>query len=207
MLGFLYNRQASADRGDTIIEVLFAITVFSLIAVSSLSLMNQGTAAAQRSLELTLVRQQIDSQAEALRYIQASYVAAYVDSGTYNINTPAGQWKKIVDTKAYDGDATPFGTTCAAPTSAFVMNTQTIEVDDTHFTAADTYARVIYKTSPLTEIDKAGGIWVEAIKSKSFNDPTKAPYIDFHIRACWDGPGLNTPMTTGTIVRLYEPRT
>lgn len=207
MLGFFYKQKTSADRGDTIIEVLFAITVFSLIAVSSLSLMNQGTAAAQRSLELTLVRQQIDSQAEALRYTQASYVAAYVDSGTYNINTPAGQWRNIVDTKAHDGDATPFGITCAAPAGAFVMNTQTVRTDDTHFTAADTYARVTYKASPLTEIDKAGGIWVEAIKSKSFNDPAQAPYIDFHIRACWDGPGQSVPMTTGTIVRLYEPRT
>lgn len=190
------------DRGDTIIEVLFAITVFSLLAVGSLAIMNQGTAAAQRSLELTLVRQQIDSQAEALRYIQTSYVTAYAGSGTYDPDSPAAEWRRLVD-RAKDGDATPFGV-CVVPANAFVINTQTVKIDDSHFSPADTYARVTYKPS-LAEIDKAGGIWVEAIKSKLFNDPTKAPYIDFHIRACWDGPGLNVPMTTGTIVRLYEP--
>jgi type II secretory pathway pseudopilin PulG len=190
------------DRGDTIIEVLFAITVFSLLAVGSIAIMNQGTAAAQRSLELTLVRQQIDSQAEALRYIQTSYVTAYAGSGTYDPASPAAEWKKLVD-RATESDATPFGT-CTVPAGAFVINTQTVKIDDTHFSPADTYARVTYKPS-LAEIDKAGGIWVEGIKSRFFNDPTKAPYIDFHIRACWDGPGLNVPMTTGTIVRLYEP--
>lgn len=195
----------SSERGDTIIEVLFAITVFSLLAVGSLAIMNQGTSAAQRSLELTLVRQQIDSQAEALRYIQTSYVTAYVGSGTYDPNSAAAEWRKVVDTKAHDGNATPFGSVCTAPAGAFVINTQTAKVDDTHFTPADTYAHVSYKQS-LSEIDRAAGIWVEAIKSKNFNDPTTAPYVDFHIRACWDGPGLNVPMTTGTIVRLYEPR-
>ncbi|MNH27768.1 hypothetical protein D3C79_878920 [compost metagenome] len=67
---------------------------------------------------------------------------------------------------------------------------------------ADTYAKVSY--APTL---KAAGIWVEAIKSAGFDNPAnKSPYVDFHIRACWDGPGLNVPMTTGTIVRLYEPR-
>ncbi|MBJ58357.1 hypothetical protein CMN24_01415, partial [Candidatus Saccharibacteria bacterium] len=57
------------ERGDTLIEVLFAVTVFSFVVVSSLAIMNQGTAAAQRSLEISLVRQQVDAQADSLRFL------------------------------------------------------------------------------------------------------------------------------------------
>jgi prepilin-type N-terminal cleavage/methylation domain-containing protein len=66
-----------SQKGDTLIEVLFAVTVFSLVAVGSLSIMNQGTTVAQRSLETTLVRQEIDAQAETLRFVHDSYIAAY----------------------------------------------------------------------------------------------------------------------------------
>src|SRR5882762_1936652 len=69
------------QRGDTIVEVLFAVTVFSLVAVGGLSLMNQGTAMAQRSLEIGLVRDQMDAQADALRYMHNAYVANFGDNG------------------------------------------------------------------------------------------------------------------------------
>jgi type II secretory pathway pseudopilin PulG len=192
-------KRSRRDRGDTIVEVLFSITVFSLLAVGSLSIMNQGTAAAQRSLELTLVRQQIDSQAEALRYMQASYVGAVATSATPVDGSPAKEWQTIV-TESIDGDATSFGT-CDAPSSAFVINTKTVR-KYVGYTPADTYARISYLPASV-EIDKAAGIWVEAIRSKNFSGVSR--YIDFHIRACWYGPGLDQPMTTGTIVRLYEP--
>jgi len=57
------------QRGDTIIEVILAVTVFSMVAVGGLALMNQGVAMAQRSLEIGMVRDQMDAQADALRYI------------------------------------------------------------------------------------------------------------------------------------------
>lgn len=193
------------ERGDTIIEVLFAITVFSLLAVGSMAVMNQGTAAAQRSLELTLVRQQIDGQAEALRYLQASYVAAFASSIPYTPTSPAGQWVEIVNNTPTGIDATPYGT-CTPPASAFAIDTQAARVRSGSgvFAAPDTYARVL--RDPSGGFDKAAGIWIEAVKSAGFSNPAEAPYLDFHIRACWDGPGLDAPMTTGTIVRLYEPR-
>jgi prepilin-type N-terminal cleavage/methylation domain-containing protein len=62
-------------RGDTLIEVMFSITVFALIAVISVNLMNGGVYTAQKSLEVSMARNEIDAQAEALRYIQNSYLA------------------------------------------------------------------------------------------------------------------------------------
>ena len=58
-------------RGDTVIEVMFSFTVLSMLVVGTYALMNRGMQVAQRSLEITLVRQQIDSQISMVRYIQA----------------------------------------------------------------------------------------------------------------------------------------
>ena len=76
------------NRGDTIVEVVFAVTIFSMVAVGAISIMNKGVAIAQQSLEITLVRQQIDSQAEMLRYIH--------DKTGSNDATYASLWKNIL---------------------------------------------------------------------------------------------------------------
>ena len=46
----------SAKRGDTLIEVMFAFAIFSLVAIMSVTMMNLGLAASERSLEVVTVR-------------------------------------------------------------------------------------------------------------------------------------------------------
>ena len=60
-------------RGDTLIEVTLAIGIFSMIAIAITAVMSSGTSGAQTSLETTLAREEIDTQAEALRFIQTAY--------------------------------------------------------------------------------------------------------------------------------------
>src|ERR1035437_7179154 len=102
MLNLIKYRQ----RGDTLIEVLFAVSVFSLVAIGGLTIMNQGSNTTQRALEITLVRQQIDAQAEGLRFLHDAYIASYRPGATYSTDVPAGQqaiaqWAKMVtDIKA-----------------------------------------------------------------------------------------------------------
>lgn len=62
-------------KGDTLIEVTLAVGIFSMIAIAIASVMSSGTSNAQTALETTLAREEIDAQAEALRFIQSSYVA------------------------------------------------------------------------------------------------------------------------------------
>lgn len=68
-------QNSSIKRGDTLIEVMFAIAVFSMVAVISISMMNSGVAGGERSLELVTARNELNGQAEALRFIHSSYVA------------------------------------------------------------------------------------------------------------------------------------
>ena len=62
-------------RGDTIIEVTIAITVFSLVSVISIQLMDRDVAIIQGALESEMARNEIDAQAEALRFIQNAYLS------------------------------------------------------------------------------------------------------------------------------------
>jgi len=204
-------RGAANTRGDTLIEVLFAITVFSLVVVTSLAIMNQGTQAALRSLQLTLVRQQVDSQAEALRFLNTSYIAAFSPGLTAaTASGPAKVYAQVLELADDTGatEASPFGTngmtTCPdAPPGSFILNTRRATMGNTLLMRpADTIAEVEY--NPTTNaIVASRGLWIEPIRAAG--DATTG-YTDFHIRACWPAPGLGTPMNTGTIVRLYEPR-
>jgi type II secretory pathway pseudopilin PulG len=192
------------QRGDTIIEVLFATTIFSMIAVSSLSIMNQGTAMAQRALEIGLVRQQIDAQADALRYLNQAYIADFGRGG------PAtALWNSVVlanaVTEAVPFDSMVVNNKCVQPISAqkpFALNIKKIDTNPLLVSTATpaTYAQVRYDTPIVT----AEGIWIQAVRSPVV--PGKTGFYDFHIRACWDTPGQPRPVTIGTIVRLYEPR-
>ena len=74
-LGTRNTKFYATKRGDTIIEVMFAIAVFCLVAVISISMMNRGVAQAESSLEVVTARNEINAQAEALRFIHSSYIA------------------------------------------------------------------------------------------------------------------------------------
>ena len=59
-------------KGDTLIEVCIAIGIFSLIAIGVAAVMSSGVAGSQTALETTLSREEIDAQADALRFIHES---------------------------------------------------------------------------------------------------------------------------------------
>ena len=61
-------------RGDTLVEVMFAVGIFGMVAIGAISLMNRGLATAQSTLETSMARQEIDAQAEALRFIRDGYI-------------------------------------------------------------------------------------------------------------------------------------
>lgn len=62
-------------KGDTLIEVMLAVGIFSMVAVVIVSVMSSGTSGAQTALETTLTREEIDAQAEALRFIHSAYIS------------------------------------------------------------------------------------------------------------------------------------
>jgi type II secretory pathway pseudopilin PulG len=211
----LIHQHLRQQKGDTLIEVLFAVTVFAMVAVGSLSIMNQGTSTAEQSLEITLVRQQINAQAEAIRYIHNAYVAAFQNNGS----TPTGvaaEWIKMTSKTTGKGadSASAFGQTAGTmcPSTVpgqrpFILDARTATVWNTTplmtapvGSSLPPFAQVVYNSD--SSINQAYGIWIEAVPSTISTGPS---FVDFHINACWNSPGGTVPVTLGTIVRLYEP--
>lgn len=182
----LSKRFRKQQAGDTIIEVLFSTAAISLVIVLSFIVMNRGVANAQVAVENTFVRQGIDAQAEALRYLRDAYIK--VEHPTGNVKA---QWEAILARR--NTSATPFGTCTVAAAQAkkaFYIDTNTVTVK------AYSRSAVTFAGSELGE-----GMWIEAVQPSI---PAGRPkYIDFHIRACWESPASGPNITTGTIVRLY----
>lgn len=195
---------ARVQSGDTIIEVMFAVVVFALVSVMSISIMNHGIATSQRSLEITQVRSQMDAQVNAIRYLHQLHVAGQSDV----------EWDKMTIARAQT-KASTFGQitggVCPAFTSdqkPFILDalnakvwTSTPSVSPPADGSMPPYSQVVYQSGG--GVSQAYGIWVEAVPYAVSGN--LAGYVDFHIRACWNGSGSSVPATLGTIVRLYEP--
>ncbi len=191
MLRLRYN------QGDTIVEVLLAFGIFALLAVGATVVMNKGLAVGQQSLERTLVRQQVDSQAELLRYAR--------DAGGSVWSTVTADDKLVVNPSLDSYQECP----TAAPADAFVM--QVINsgagkevgrtaLDSSNFEPASYYSRI-----DITD-DGGGmaaeGMWIQAVRVEG--PATAGSAYDMYIRACWNSMGASRPLQVSTIVRLYE---
>ena len=152
-------------KGDTLIEVTLAIGIFSMIAVIIVTVVNGSASSAQTALEITLAREEIDAQAEALRFIHSAYIstsggkAAVDDEGKY-----AAIWEDIT-TKAMDDSGEYSPSSCSElydgskliDQNAFIINTKGLknstkdaiilrpsETGSKFFQEATTYPRIIY---------------------------------------------------------------
>jgi type II secretory pathway pseudopilin PulG len=209
------------ERGDTLIEVLVAFGVFSLAVVGSIAVMNQGSYLAQRALETTLVRDEINSQAEALRFLHDAYLASYQPGLQYDASAPASptkEWlamKKQIETGTnHVTDLSQYVKSCpTAPTGSFVLDSQNgavIAATASKIVDATSYAQLVYTTSGSSQVfSQSQGVWVEANQAPT-NTADSAQshigYTDFYIFACWPSIGQDKVTTLGTTVRLYEPR-
>lgn len=187
------------EQGDTIIEIVIAFAVFALAAVSTLVILNKGVATTQRNLEATLVRQQVDSQAELIRYIHDSRGAAWATMLSKVTTNPA----------PISSDSATCPTASDVSTGFYVRPTITADPTMTTF-AVEGLTATTYTNTPQTyaKIDyasgapKAEGIWVQVAEAENDTGSSIRAY-DFYVHACWASIGLNVPMTLGTVVRLY----
>lgn len=197
----------NVKKGDTLMEVMLAISIFAMLMVGGLTLMNNGLAKAQNTLELTMARNAIDTQAESLRFLNDAFIAQYPNGGTEHAN----QWLKITENTQPSASKASECRTDFNQNNIFVVNPRTMKKVDKKPISAITYPRIAFSSTQIdenkidnswnTNVDSSQGIWIEAIKSNK-----KENYYDFHIRACWSAAGVNVPSTIGTIVRLYDPR-
>lgn len=99
----------ASRRGDTIVEAVIAIAIYSIVAVLALASMNSGLKSAQKNLESTMSRAAVDSQVDTIRYIYDGYIRS-IESKTGDGDYFQKLWKKIKD-KEVEIDSNPSTTT------------------------------------------------------------------------------------------------
>lgn len=184
----------AVHRGDTIVEVMVAFAVFTLVAIGSVTVMNRGLAVAERSLEVTLVRQQINAEVALLRYAR-------------DANLPA--WQAIKGNLAASGSvADQVDVTSGCPSTppspaAFMLGFSGTTPQTLSYISLNSPSTNFQKSSYYSTFDlaghKAAGLWVIPVKVSGSTDT-----YDMYVQACWDAPDASRPVTLGTIVRLYD---
>lgn len=186
------------NRGDTLVEVLLGVTIFSLVAVVALETMNRGMAIAQYSLETTLVRQQVDAQAEMIRYahdMKNDTWKKLVDNNSVSVSAVNDNEGNLGVEKCPDDFSTKEFALAATPSLASKISILNNPGD---YKAAETYARVDSDTK------KTYGISVRLVKPSTATGSRDSNKYDAYIKACWMPVGSKMPATIGTIVRLYD---
>lgn len=153
-------------RGDTLIEVMLAVGIFSMVAVAVVAVMSGGTSSAQTALETTLAREEIDAQAEALRFIQSSYIAEKdnvdgrfsklwqaITSKAHNNESPKDDFDANLTNYSPENCDDLYSNTGEARTQGFIIdtyqlgaftNTNQVIVSGDMLEAAATYPRLVY---------------------------------------------------------------
>ena len=186
-------------RGDTLIEVTLAVGIFSMIAVAVVAIMSNGTSETQTALETTLAREEIDIQAEALRFIQAS---ASAETTSTTDTSFRGLWNKIKDNSIDLSDLNPetknnvlnfAPNDCAEPYQndwewlnnqhAFFIDPSELSGDNktmayvntrNRFYPTETYPHIAEKSSSGLGKSQAEGIYVVGVKGTNGSDSSSS---------------------------------
>lgn len=178
------------QRGDTLVEVLMAIVVLSMVIVGAITVMSRGLKASQLAVEHTQVRLQINAQEEMLRYLRDSYQS--------DPKSTAGQtWVSLFGGSPLYADttATNYNDTSCTVTSGkngFYL-TQTggiVSVNAFNFS-----------NKPSAYALPGQGMWIEMTRSTGISPA----YVDIVLRACWSGIGDSADQQAVTVIRLYDP--
>lgn len=160
------NQRKNARRGDTIVEAVIAIAIYSIVAVLALASMNSGLKSAQKNLESTMSRAAVDSQVDAIRYIYDGYIKAKA-GGSVDADYFKKLWNAMIITKVGGSSAQSLSDVITDPDN--VLTCKDLIEKDVNGNVFALNPRAIYSQESLgsaTTLSDIGGL-----KFKS--NPTK----------------------------------
>jgi len=205
------------QRGDTLVEVLIAITVLGIVVVGSLTLMNRSMVSIINSTERTAVRTDINSQINLINYVFRNASESGTRDNILSLAFRGGTGGSLPDlASGYNKNAS---TTCDLglneggkfdTTGGGVKNAGSFYLDP-HLDANGSVDSVklvtgltVTSNGPnTTERARPGsGLWVDAVYYEQ-SASNAQPYIDFYVKACWTPIGSNPNSRSLTVYRLY----
>lgn len=169
------------QRGDTLVEVLLATVIIAVVLSGAYALTNRATRLNQSAIERTTVSNIMSEQIEQIRGIRTS---------GYGM----AAWKEI-ETNKVRTTQPRFSTTDCSPTPGsqpfYVSRNKSL--NDYNNAAMI----VTYTTGNDMDPNDLFDVWIEAYYPAATSD-----YIDFHVRACWEGIGEAPLLRSGLVLRI-----
>lgn len=166
----------SRQAGDTLIEVMLAIVVLSMVLTGAYAAMNGGLRISQNSIERTQASDVARGQAEALRTLR--------DLHSTNA-TAATAWANVTNKITNISPSTNPCTGGGTPTvgsNSFWINNSANPIAPTSGTQSQNYLKY----------------WIEAYQPSGVTS-----YVDFYVRGCWQGIGSSEGIqNTSIVIRL-----
>lgn len=173
-----------SEIGDTLVEVLLATAVLSVVMAGAFTLTNKATRLSQTADERTQVSNLMQAQVELIKAkhsISSDDFWAELDSG---FNT-ASENTDFCDLKP-DPKGEPFQVKTVPVGTENELHLEKVTVDST--------------TGEITsDFEDLYNVWVEAVDTTAGGSPI---FTDFFVYACWEGIGDETLQRSGLIMRL-----
>lgn len=206
-------------RGDTLVEVMFAVGIFAMVAISLATTMNDMLGKSQSAIEIVMARSEIDAQAEALRFIENSR----------KNSTMQEVWEQI-EANARDslnaGDLLENVTSCPdVPDYAFYIDTFHLDSGNSddiyipknrggvdYIQTASTFPRILHNSGDTILHDYFGeneansrseGVWIIAERIMAGG---RVDAYEFYVQTCWNPVGESAVASTiSSVVRIRNP--
>lgn len=187
----------SREQGDTLVEVLLAFAILSLVTVSAFAVMNRGVGEAQNSLERSQVRTYANQQIELATYLRDQYTQALANGGNVAAY-PANLWGAIKVRAAAATAVTAVNQCSSVMGNSFYLtrNATTNVIELNSFTSANLVTPTIARPG--------SGMWIEPVASTPTGHIAYQKYIDLYVKSCWDPAAGSVKQTLSTVVRLYD---
>lgn len=179
--------ERSSEQGDTLVEVLVALSVLAIVVVGAFSLMNKGVAQMYDSMERAEVRQLLNKQIELLNYARDQYFQK--DDATADVNAVM-LWQSMES--AASAATIPALDNCTDTSGGFSIQGSA----QTNVQFVSGVAHAVASGFPAPD----NGIWIQKISTPG----APVPYVDFYVRACWMQGSSPVMQVESSVVRLYD---
>lgn len=206
--------QLKNQKGDTLIEVLVAVTVLSLVVTLCYTVMTRSFSYGQVALERNVTQNMVNGQISILRDIYSRQSEA-VRSGN---NGSVDDWNqvalRVIDDNGLLTGGNPLrpgaarttvlnnaNTACQRNSGAFYFGVDDDGILDTSPTSLPDITPPASPVRAATYPNYGDGMWIEGYRLQENNGGI---YYDFYVKACWDAAIGNQRQSILTTVRFYE---
>ncbi|MCL2174286.1 prepilin-type N-terminal cleavage/methylation domain-containing protein, partial [Candidatus Saccharibacteria bacterium] len=193
------------QRGDTLVEVLIALTVLGVIIVGVMATMTRSMVSVLNSAERTASRADINTQTDLLNYVYRNDKTTWyqIMSLAYTGNPDGSAPTNVTDTCTLN----PGGDSNIGTPGSFYIEPEFDGDSVSGVTLIDNLTEIDNGINEVQRAIPGQGMWIDAVYYEQNHSTNERSYVDFYIKACWVRLGQTSPEANSrsvTVTRIYD---